>query len=205
MSKSLNEKILANINRRETEKTKKAEEAEKEKNNTSKASIMNEFAKVLQDCLDNLEDYSSHTIVWYGSYYMPYKFEENAKELGFNFKFVMKVKQSDFDKYIFKVPPFEKGNKRTPAQLKLYKFKQELAKKRHKTKTTLLVECKRIKQEIEAGNFEYSTIYGKEIYVETKESFKTNFEKDVIYKFFSKYGLRFKKDTSKFTLVVSEK
>lgn len=204
MSKSLNEKILANINRRETEKTKKAEEAEKAKMVAAQTSIINDFEKSLEKCLDNLEDYSSHTIVWYGGYYMPYKFEENAKELGFNLKFVMKVKQSDFDKYIFKVPPFEKGNKRTPAQLKLYKFKQELAKKRKKRKTELLVECKRIKQEIEAGNFEYSTIYGKEIYVETKESFKTNFEKDVIYKFFSKYGLRFK-NTSKFTLVVSEK
>lgn len=206
MSKSLNAKLVAEINRRETEKIKKAEEAEKTKNDTSKASIMNEFIRILQDCLDNLEDYSSHTIVWYGGYYMPYNFDENSKELGFDIEFVRKVRQSDFDKYVFKVPPFEKGNKRTPAQLKLYKFERYLAKKRKERKAELLVECKRIKQEIEAGNFEYSIIYDeKEIYVETKETFKTNFEKKIIYNFFVKYGLKFNRETSKFTLVVSEK
>lgn len=205
MSKSLNEKILANINQRETEKIKKAAEAEKAKIDASKASIMDEFVKNLKKCLDNLEDYYSHTIIWYSSVYMPYKFDENAKELGFNLKFVRKVRQSDFDSYVLSIPPFEKGNKRTPAQLKLYKFERELAKKRNERKAELLVECKRIKQEIEAGNFEYSTIYGKEIYVETKETFNTDFEKDVIYNFFAKYNLRFKKNTSKFTLVVPEK
>lgn len=205
MSKSLNEKILANINRREKEKIKKAAEAEKAKIDASKASIMNDFVNALQDCLDNFEDYSSHKIVIYGSNYMPYKFEENAKELGFNLEFVRKVMQSDFDSCVLSIPSFEKGNKRTPAQLKLYKFERELAKKRKERKAELLIECKRIKQEIEAENFEYSTIYGKEIYVETKETFNTDFDKAVIFNFFAKYNLRFKKDTSKFTLVVPEK
>lgn len=206
MSKSLNARVMSEINRREKERKIKEMEEEKAKNDKTKETIMSLLKKELEDCLKEFKEFYSYEILDYKADYN-YKFQQNAEELGFTFKIKEKVRYSDSYRYILTVPAFEKGKKRTPAQLMLYKFERELSKKKKERKTQLTAECKRVKQEISEGNYTYSIAWrdnAKFITVKSEETFETTFEINIITKFFYKYDLYFNPHSAKMTFKVKE-
>lgn len=204
MSKSLNAKIVAEIERRETARIKEEMEKEKARNDNTKVTIMSFLNTEFGNCLADFHDFSSYEINDFAANYN-HKFRQNAEELGFKFEIKEKDRHSSYDRYVLTIPEFKKGSRRTPAQLMLYKFERELSKKRRERKVQLITECKRIKQEINAGNYKYNINWnGKLINVETDETFNTEFEKDIIKSFFLRYGLVFMPDYKKITLKVKE-
>lgn len=206
MSKPLNARVMSEINQREKEKKIKEMEEEKAKNEKTKETIMSLLQKEFEDCLKNFEEFFSYEIKDYQANYN-YKFWQNAEELGFAIKIREKIRSSDFDKYVLTVPAFEKGKKRTPAQLMLYKFERELSKKKRERKAQLTAECKRVKQEISDGNYTHSIAWkdnAKFITVKSEETFETAFEENLIKNFFYKYGLYFNPHSKKMTFKVKK-
>lgn len=179
MSKSLHAKIKAEICRREEEKLRKQMEKEK----VLKEKILQSFECCLDKCLQNFEDYTGHSIGHITDY--DHVSSDLLKELGFDF--VAKTS-------LVSVPPFEKGYRRTPAQLKLFEFEQKLRKARKEKKEELLAECKRVKQCLEEGDFQHFLAYKdlpSRVWVESCQRFSTKFEEDVISTFFAKFQLTF--------------
>lgn len=204
MGKSLNAKIVAEIERREAARIKEETMMERSRNEATKATIMSFLNTEFGNCLADFLDFSSYEINDFAANYN-HKFRQNAEELGFKFEIKEKDRHSSYDRYVLTIPEFKKGSRRTPAQLMLYKFERELSKKRRERKVQLIAECKRIKQEINAGNYEYNiNWYGKLINLKTEETFETEFEKDIIKNFFLRYGLVFMPDYKKITLKVDE-
>ena len=151
MSRTLHQKVEAEIRRREQERLKKEKQEEKEKRERTKEFILDAFREILDKQLEKLETYNGHKIESYKANY--YCFKEIAEELGFIVEYEYKVRHDDFDKYVFSVPEFQKGTRRTPAQMELFKFEQRLAKARKEKKSEILAECKKVKQLIEEGQY----------------------------------------------------
>lgn len=182
MGKSLRELIKKEISRREEERNREEEERKRKAEAEREAIIWKEFDEALADFLRNFKDYSAHHM-----WNMSEKDERTAKRLGFTTERIL----GDTE---LTVPEFEKGNKRTPAQLKLFKFRKELNKARSERRKVLLEECTKVKLQMEEKNFtDAQPLYNdsKIIYVESKESTETVFEKEVVLKFFKKYKLAY--------------
>ena len=203
MSKSFHQRVEAEIRRRENVRLKEAAEKEKArcekskaeimqeverekaKCESSKAEIMEEFEISLKINMQNLEDFYGFYVRAYNASYM---FYTNAVELGFT---VVHNSQNQSTKYTLTVPAFEKGNKRTPAQLRLLKFERDLAKARKQRKTELLAECNRVKNAINEGNFSYSFANNSIISVNSTVNVSNCFEKAVVSSFFYKLKISF--------------
>lgn len=177
MSKSLHAQIVEEIQRREKEKLRK----ELEKQATIKENILKDFDVFLANLLENLEDYTEHQIN------PKYIYSDLLAELGFSFY----IRDN---KYFVSVPSFEKGSRRTPAQLKLFKFEQELRKVRQEKKKEVLAECHKVKHLIEIGEYDHFLAYEDiptRIWVASFKKFNTNYENELIQSFFSKFQLPF--------------
>lgn len=177
MSKSLYAKIESEISRREQEKLKQ----ELERQAAIKENILKDFDVFLANQLKNLEDYTEHQI---NSQYI---YGDLLKELGFNFH----MRDS---KCFVSVPKSKKGTRRTPAQLKLFKFEQELRQFRQERRREVLDECRRVKSLMETGKYDYFLAYEDiptRIWVESFKKFHTNYENELIQSFFSKFRLSF--------------
>lgn len=177
MSKSLHAKIESEICRREQEKLKQ----ELEKQAAIKENILKDFDIFLANQLENLEDYTEHQIK------SQYVYGDLLRELGFNF-------HMRDNKYFVSVPKFKKGSRRTPAQLKLFKFEQELRQFRQERKREVLDECRKVKCLMETGKYDYFLAYEDipaRIWVESFKKFHINYENELIQSFFSRFGLSF--------------
>lgn len=195
MSRTFYQKVTAEIQQRKKEQLKKEAEEKKAKNEEAKEEIFKALDDVLEAQLQKLEDYYGVLRIKDYNANNIYNFEENAKELGFQVDFEQKVRSSDFNSYCLSVPAFEKGNKRTPAQLRIYKFKQALSTARKERQMQLLIECKRVKQVMEDNTFECrlaNQYRSTMILVPSDIKVETEFEKSVVKKFFDKLKLRFK-------------
>lgn len=194
MSRTFYQKVTAEIQRRKKEQLKKEAEEKKAKNEEARGEILKVLDEVIEANLQILEDYDGDLIFRDYNANNIYNFEENAKELGFQVDFEPKVRSSDFNSYCLSVPAFEKGNKRTPAQLRIYKFKQALSTARNERQMQLLTECKRVKQVIEENVFEYRSankLNPARIFVPSEVKVKNTYEKYVVKDFFSKLKLHF--------------
>lgn len=187
MSKSLKAKIENEIRRREKEQLEKNQKEDKKRNDVEKERIIEFFENALEECLKKMEPYKEHKVLT--DYFSHISI---AEELGFNVVLKRKERYSEFDYYYFKVPNFEKNtkNKRSVAQLKLYRFEKKLKKAQRERKKELLEECKRIKQEISEGHFQ-DIKCSKKINITSKIEVNNNFDRNIVYEYFSRFNLYF--------------
>lgn len=191
MSRSLHQKVEAEVRRREQERLKKEKETVEKLREQTKDYIFVTFREALEVRLQKLETYQQHTVKtddvkWY------YHFKEIAEELGFVVEYELWKRPLDFDKYIFSVPAFQKGSRRTRAQLELFKFEQRLAKARREKKSEILAECKRVKQLIDEGQYDNKpTGQGaiRMIILKSELKLQNAYEKEVVENFFSRFKL----------------
>ena len=211
MSRNFNENVKKEIHRRESiredrriklihrehEETKRLFEENPEK------FIMDYFQMELKCCYGVLRNFEQFCIyISDMCYYDPEsnfrkyfvesrkltaKVFEAAEKIGFE----VEEKRGDCK---FTVPAFEKGNRRTPAQLMLYKYERALAKKCRERKKQLIAECKRVKKAISDGKFRDtdSTESCRAIYVKSKEDVQQwGYEEKIVRDFFDKLKLDF--------------
>lgn len=211
MSRTFKESVRAKICRRDRVRNdrrlkllhKKVEEKRKIFDENPEKFIMDCFQEELKFCYEYSRNFEEFCICIFDMcYYDPginfrkyfveqreitSKVVETAKKMGF------KV-EKETTNCKFTVPAFEKGNRRTPAQMILYKYERALAKKRKERKKQLLAECKRVKKAIADDKFrdDYALEAFRKIYVKSKEEVTARYEEEIVYHFFVKLGLYFK-------------
>lgn len=196
MRRSFRENVVKEIYRRESVRCdrrlellyKKREEEEmmfeKNADKSPEEVVMDVFKLELKRAYETLSDCEGFELE---AAFMPSNFSKVAKKVGFIVSY-----EEEYCK--FTVPAFKKGNRRTPAQLMLYKYQRELSKKRKERKAQLLAECKRVKQAIADGKFRDTdaTETFREIYVKSRERVTAGYEEKVVCNFFAKLKLNFK-------------
>lgn len=191
MSRTFKESVREEIYRREglrqdrklkLHRREREEEKKMFKENPEKF-IMDCFQEKLKWCYEYSSNFEKFDIEIPEMFF---KLVKTGKKIGF------KV-ENDEGYCKFTVPAFEKGNRRTPAQMVLYKYERALAKKRKERKKQLLAECKKVKKAIADGKFrdEESIENFRDIYAQSKEGVYGEYEEKIVYNFFDKIGLKF--------------
>ncbi len=185
MSKSLCQKILSEVEKRQREQ--KAE---------IKQLILSELTNKLNENLETMTKFDPiFVILMQRSIFSEYPDLTKivATELGFTPEMI-----DPFGTFKFTIPNHKKGNKRTLAQLKLYRFNLELSKRKKEARSSLLEFCTHLKRCLEEGSFEYSKSADNSkiiINIKSDEPSKSNnlteFEISVITDFFKKFNINF--------------
>lgn len=202
MSKEFYENILKEIDRREKEKAeygrweeekRKSKEKRKEELKIKKIKriIFDSFDSHLKELLKELRDYNGHHMI--NKSELPYNdflIRRSVYELGFS----IDIWHSTNEEYYLQIIL---GNANTPAQKHLLNFRNRLRLNQDVKERKVLCECYIIRKFIEEGKFEYAilgeanALKSAVITVNGLEQIDTEFEREIVRKYFDKYGLKF--------------
>lgn len=137
MSKSLNAKVITEIERRETARIKEETMMERSRNEATKVTIMSLLDKEFSSYLAEFLDFSSYEINDFAANYN-HKFRQNAEELGFKFEIKEKDRHSSYDRYVLTIPELRKATEGLLHNSCFISLSENFLKKEEKEKFSLL-------------------------------------------------------------------
>lgn len=200
MSKNFYENIIKEINRREKERVEQERREEEERKNKEKIEEELEIKKIkrrifesfvfhLKVLLKDLKNYDGHHILYTSEIPFSEILVKSAKELGFT----ICPLHDGMDGFYLAI--LEDLN--TPAQKHLSNFDKKLYRAKVKRMNKVLEECQKIRKIIDDGKFEYQIKGIKNgfrliiIKVKSTKRIDTEFENEIVKKYFDKYELVF--------------